>query len=60
MTRYLDALDGGHAANSLPLQTLVALAVERSLDLAAGGNVGIWRICHANKTFISGIVEREG
>ncbi len=34
--RYLDALDQGHAGNLLPLQTLVATAVERSFDLAAG------------------------
>ena len=34
--RYLDALDQGHAGNLLPLQTLVAESVERSLDLAAG------------------------
>ena len=34
--RYLDALDQGHASNFLPLQTLVATAVERSFDLAAG------------------------
>jgi len=34
--RYLDALDQGHAGNLLPLQSLVAAAVERSLDLAAG------------------------
>ena len=33
---YLNALDQGHAGNLLPLQTLVATAVERSLDLAAG------------------------
>lgn len=33
-SRYLDALDQGHAGNLLPLQTLVARAVERSLDLA--------------------------
>jgi Fic family protein len=31
--RYLDALDQGHAGNLFPLQTLVAEAVERSLDL---------------------------
>jgi len=35
--RYLDALDQGHAGQLLDLQTLVAGAVERSLDLAAGG-----------------------
>ena len=34
--RYLDALDQGHTGNVLPLQTLVAIAVERSLDLASG------------------------
>ena len=34
--QYLDALDQGHAGNLLPLQVLVANAVERSLDLAAG------------------------
>jgi len=34
MTRYLDALARGHAGNLLPLQTLVALAVERTLDSA--------------------------
>lgn len=33
--RYLDALDQGHAGNLLPLQTLVATAVERSFDLVA-------------------------
>jgi len=35
--RYLDALDQGHAGQLLDLQTLVAGAVERSLDLAVGG-----------------------
>lgn len=35
--RYLGALDQGHAGQRLDLQTLVADAVERSLDLAAGG-----------------------
>ena len=35
--RYLEALDAGHTGNLLSLQTLVAGAVERSLDLAAGG-----------------------
>jgi len=35
--RYLDALDQGHAGQLLDLQTLVADAVERSLDLAGGG-----------------------
>jgi Fic family protein len=35
--RYLGALDQGHAGQLLDLQTLVAGAVERSLDLAAGG-----------------------
>lgn len=34
--RYLNALYQGHTGNLLPLQTLVAGAVERSLDLAAG------------------------
>ena len=34
--RYLGALDQGHAGQWLDLQTLVAGAVERSLDLAAG------------------------
>ena len=34
--RYLGALDQGHAGQLLDLQTLVASAVERSLDLAAG------------------------
>ena len=34
--RYLGALDQGHAGQLLDLQTLVAGAVERSLDLAAG------------------------
>ncbi len=34
--RYLDALDQGHTGILLPLQTVVATAVERSLDLAAG------------------------
>ncbi len=34
---YLEALDAGHGGNLLPLHTLVATAVERSLDLAAGG-----------------------
>ena len=33
--RYLGALDQGHAGHLLELQTLVAGAVERSLDLAA-------------------------
>ena len=33
--RYLGALDQGHAGQRLDLQTLVADAVERSLDLAA-------------------------
>jgi hypothetical protein len=53
--RYLGALDqglsrhssagakAGHAGQLLDLQTLVAGAVERSLDLAAGGKRrGIW------------------
>ena len=31
--RYLDALEQGHAGNLLPLQILLAAAVERSLDL---------------------------
>jgi Fic family protein len=35
--RYLGALDQGHAGQRLDLQTLVTDAVERSLDLAAGG-----------------------
>ena len=35
--QYLDALDQGHAGNLVPLQTLIAGALERSLDLAAGG-----------------------
>ena len=35
--RYLGALDQGHAGQLLDLQTLVAGAVERSLDLAADG-----------------------
>jgi len=35
--RYLGALDQGHAGPLLDLQTLVAGAVERSLDLAADG-----------------------
>ena len=35
--RYLEALDQGHADHLLPIQTLAAEAVERSLDLAAGG-----------------------
>ena len=35
--RYLGALDQGHAGQRLDRQTLVAGAVERSLDLAAGG-----------------------
>lgn len=34
--QYLDALDQGHTGNLLPLQTLMAQAVERSLDVAAG------------------------
>lgn len=34
--RYLGALDQGHAGQLLELQTLVACAVERSLDLVAG------------------------
>jgi Fic family protein len=34
--RYLGALDQGHTGQRLELQTLVASAVERSLDLAAG------------------------
>lgn len=33
---YLEALDAGHVRNLLPLQQLVATAVERSLDLSAG------------------------
>lgn len=33
---YLEALDSGHDGNLLPLQQLVATAVERSLDLATG------------------------
>lgn len=33
---YLEALDSGHGGNLLPLQQLVATAVERSLDLAGG------------------------
>jgi len=33
---YLDVLDQSHVENLLPLQTLVATAVERSFDLAAG------------------------
>ena len=33
---YLNALDQGHAGNLLPMQTLVAGAVERSLDLGSG------------------------
>jgi hypothetical protein len=36
--RYLEALDLGHPGNLQPLQTLVADAVERSLDLAVGGS----------------------
>ena len=35
--RYLGALDQGHTGQLLDPQTLVAGAVERSLDLAAGG-----------------------
>ena len=35
--RYLGALDQGHAGQLLDLQTLIANAVGRSLDLAAGG-----------------------
>jgi len=35
--QYLDALDHGHAGQRLDLHTLVAGAVERSLDLAAAG-----------------------
>ena len=35
--RYLGARDQGHAGQRLELQTLVAGAVERSLDLVAGG-----------------------
>jgi len=35
--RYLEALDQGHAGELLDWQTLVAGAVERSLDLAVGG-----------------------
>lgn len=35
-SRYLDALDQGHTGTLLPLQSLVANAVERSLDLASG------------------------
>jgi len=35
--RYLGALDQGHLGQLLDLQTLVAGAVERSLDLARGG-----------------------
>ena len=35
-TRYLRALNQGHAGQRLELQTLVAGAVERSLDLAMG------------------------
>jgi hypothetical protein len=34
--RYLGALDQGHSGQRLDLQTLVAGAVERSLDWAAG------------------------
>jgi hypothetical protein len=34
--RHLGALDQGHAGQLLDLQTLVAGAVERSLDLATG------------------------
>lgn len=33
---YLEALDSGHGGNLLPLQNLLATAVERSLDLSAG------------------------
>ena len=32
--QYLDALDQGHAGHLLPIQNLVAQAVERRLDLA--------------------------
>lgn len=35
-TRYLGALDQGHAGQLLDLQTLVADAAQRSLDLAMG------------------------
>lgn len=35
--RYLGALDQGRAGQLVELQTLVAGAVERSLDLAVGG-----------------------
>ena len=35
--QYLGALDQGHTGQLLELQTLVAGAVERSLDLSAGG-----------------------
>jgi Fic family protein len=35
-SRYLEALDQGHLGNLHPLQTLVASAVEHSLDLATG------------------------
>jgi Fic family protein len=35
--RYLGALDQGYAGQRIELQTLVAGAVERSLDLAASG-----------------------
>ena len=34
--RYLGALDQGHAGQLIDLQTLVAVAVERSLELAGG------------------------
>jgi Fic family protein len=34
--RYLGALDEGHAGNLVPLQTLIADSVERSLDLVIG------------------------
>jgi hypothetical protein len=36
-SQYLHALDQGHSGNFLPIQVLVAAAVERSLDLALGG-----------------------
>jgi hypothetical protein len=34
---YLEALDAGHGGNLVPLHTLVATAVERSVDLASDG-----------------------
>jgi Fic family protein len=36
-SQYLHALEQGHSGNFLPIQVLVAAAVERSLDLALGG-----------------------